>query len=171
MTSLPESVRQRVIALAADVLGGLAPDETPPPLKAVAKFTAPKRAKLGGTAIAAALESDAEFRGRVLEAARSAHPGLVEAVSAGQPPPAADPADVATVAFLLRPDGWTDLVAAAGDSARRTGTRPGPPVMPPRSFGCASSCRPCGPRRERPASGRRPRSSGSRPRTRRCDGT
>ena len=150
MTSLPESVRQRVIALAADVLGGLAPDETPPPLKAVAKFTAPKRAKLGGTAIAAALESDAEFRGRVLEAARSAHPGLVEAVSAGQPPPAADPADVATVAFLLRPDGWTDLVAAAGDSARRTGTRPGPPVMPPRSFGCASSCRPCGPRRGDP---------------------
>jgi predicted RNA-binding protein with PIN domain len=121
VTSLPESVRQRVIALAADVLGALAPDETPPPLKAVARFTAAKRAKLGGAAIAAALESDAVFRGRVLEAARTAHPGLVEAVSAGRPPPAADPADVATVAFLLRPDGWTDLVAAAGDSARRTG--------------------------------------------------
>jgi predicted RNA-binding protein with PIN domain len=121
VTSLPESVRQRVIALAADVLGGLSPDETPPPLKAVARFTAAKRARLGGTAIAAVLESDAVFRGRVLEAARTAHPGLVEAVSADKPPAAADPADVATVAFLLRPDGWTDLVAAAGDSARRTG--------------------------------------------------
>jgi predicted RNA-binding protein with PIN domain len=121
VTSLPESVRQRVIALAADVLGGLSPDETPPPLKAVARFTAAKRARLGGTAIAAVLESDAVFRGRVLEAARTAHPGLVEAVSADKPPAAADPADVATVAFLLRPEGWTDLVAAAGDSARRTG--------------------------------------------------
>jgi predicted RNA-binding protein with PIN domain len=123
VTTLPESVRQRVIALAADVLGGLAPDETPPSLKAVARFAAAKRAKLGGTPIAAALDSDPVFRARVLEAAGTAHPGLVEAVAEGAPPAAADPADVATVAFLLRPQGWMELVAAAGDTARRTGDR------------------------------------------------
>ena len=121
MTSLPEPVRQRVVTLAADVLGGLGPDETPQSLKAVARFTTAKRAKLGGAAIAAALESDQVFRRRVLEAARTANPGLVEAMSSGPPPPAADPVDVATVAFLLRPEGWTDLAAAAGDSARRAG--------------------------------------------------
>ncbi|HEX6578398.1 MAG TPA: NYN domain-containing protein [Jiangellaceae bacterium] len=121
MTTLPESVRQRVIAMAADVLGELAADETPPPLKAIARFAAAKRAKLGGTTIAAVLDADPVFRARVLETARTAYPGLVEAVSAGAPPAAADPADVATVAFLLRPEGWTDLVAAAGVSARRTG--------------------------------------------------
>ncbi|HJU96456.1 MAG TPA: hypothetical protein VJ644_00640, partial [Jiangellaceae bacterium] len=121
MTTLPETVRQRVIALAADVLGELAADETPPSLKAIARFAAAKRAKLGGTTIAAALDADPVFRARVLETARTAYPGLVEAVAEGAAPAAADPADVATVAFLLRPEGWTDLVAAAGDSARRTG--------------------------------------------------
>lgn len=119
MTLLPEPVRLRVVSLAADVLGGLGSADVPTSLRQVARFTAAKRARLGGSAIAAALESEPGFRRQVLEAARVAHPGLVEALSTGPPPPAADPLDVAVVAFLLRPDGWAEIVAAAGVSARR----------------------------------------------------
>jgi predicted RNA-binding protein with PIN domain len=119
VTSLPEVVRHRVVSLAADVLGGLRADEVPVALRAVARFAAAKRARLGGTAIAAALEAEPGFRRHVLEAARAAHPGLVEALAAGPAPPAADPVDVAMIAYLLRPEGWTELVTAAGASARR----------------------------------------------------
>ncbi len=119
MNSLPQPVRQRVLALAADVLGGLDPEQIPASLRQVARFTAAKRARLGGSAIATALDGDPGFRRRVLDAARMTHPGLVEALSAGPPPPAADPADVAVVAYLLRADGWAEIVAAAAAEISR----------------------------------------------------
>jgi YacP-like NYN domain len=119
VNSLPQPVRQRVLALAADVLGGLDPEQIPASLRQVARFTAAKRARLGGSAIATALDVDPGFRRRVLDAARMTHPGLVEALSAGPPPPAADPADVAVVAYLLRADGWAEIVAAAAAEIRR----------------------------------------------------
>jgi hypothetical protein len=119
VNSLPQPVRQRVLALAADVLGGLDPEQIPASLRQVARFTAAKRARLGGSAIATALDGDPGFRRRVLDAARMTHPGLVEALSAGPPPPAADPADVAVVAYLLRADGWAEIVAAAAAEIRR----------------------------------------------------
>jgi hypothetical protein len=107
------------LALAADVLGGLDPEQIPASLRQVARFTAAKRARLGGSAIATALDGDPGFRRRVLDAARMTHPGLVEALSAGPPPLAADPADVAVVAFLLRADGWAEIVAAAAAEISR----------------------------------------------------
>ena len=119
MNSLPQPVRQRVLALAADVLGGLDPEQIPASLRQVARFTAAKRARLGGSAIATALDGDPGFRRRVLDAARMTHPGLVEALSAGPPPPAADPADVAVVAYLLRADGWAEIVTAAAAEISR----------------------------------------------------
>jgi len=119
VTPLPEPVRQRVVSLAAEVLGRLGVEDVPTSLRPVARFAAAKRARLGGTAIAAALEAEPGFRRHVLEAARAAYPGLVEALTSGPPPPAAEPSDVATVAYLLRPEGWTAMVTAAGTSARR----------------------------------------------------
>jgi hypothetical protein len=119
VSSLPQPVRQRVISLAAEVLGNLEADQVPSSLRHIARFTAAKRARLGGSAIAAALDADAGFRHRVLEAARTAHPGLVEALAAGPPPPAADPADVAMVAYLVRADGWGEIVAGAAGEVRR----------------------------------------------------
>jgi hypothetical protein len=118
MSTLPQPVRQRVIALAADVLGSLDANQVPSSLRQVARFTASKRARLGGSAIATALEADPGFRQRVLEAARAAHPGLIEAVSVGPAPPAADPADVAVVAYLLHADGWGEIVAKAVANVR-----------------------------------------------------
>jgi hypothetical protein len=112
VTALPEQVRSRLVALAADLLGTMRADEVPASLRPVARFTSTKRARLGATAIAATLEADSAFRARVLDAAAAAHPGLVDAVREQSPPAAADPVDVAVLAYLLRPPGWEDLVAA-----------------------------------------------------------
>jgi len=113
---LPEAVRSRVVALGADVVGRLPPDEVPGSLRTVARFAPAKRVRLGGTAVAAALEDDAGFRLRVLEAATAAEPQLTESLRMGTAPPAADPVEVAVLAYLMRPVGWVELVerAAAG---------------------------------------------------------
>jgi predicted RNA-binding protein with PIN domain len=116
--ALPEPVRRRVVLLAADALGLLTPDEVPTPLRAVARFTAARRARHGGAAIAATLAADPGFRRRVAEqAARAAGP-LGDAVTSGRVPAAADPAEVAALAYLIRPGGWTDLVVTAAALTR-----------------------------------------------------
>ncbi|MFI7273403.1 NYN domain-containing protein [Streptomyces sp. NPDC049879] len=116
---LPERVRHRVIALAAEAFGGLTPAELPGTLRQYARFTPSRRVRFGGNAMAAALESDAVFRARVGARLSQTAPELAEAVEHGTPPPAADPVEVAAVAFVLRPAGWAKLVAAAGEEAQR----------------------------------------------------
>nr|WP_241562335.1 NYN domain-containing protein [Streptomyces hoynatensis] len=116
---LPERVRHRVIALAGEAFDGLTFAELPLSLRQYARFTASRRVRFGGSAMAAALESDALFRQRVGERLREVQPELGQAVLNGSPPPAADPVEVAAAAFLLRPPGWPKLVAAAGEEAQR----------------------------------------------------
>lgn len=116
---LPEKVRRRVVALTGDVLGDLTVAELPPPLRQYARFTPQRRAKFGGNAMAAALESDAVFRQRVAARLRELVAELAEAVESGHPPAAADPVDVAAMAYVLRPPGWAKLVTAAGEEAQR----------------------------------------------------
>ncbi|MFH8569596.1 NYN domain-containing protein [Streptomyces sp. NPDC017993] len=116
---LPEGVRHRVVALAADSFGALTVSELPPPLRQYARFTPSRRAKFAGNAMAAALESDAVFRQRIGGKLREAQPELAAALDHGTPPAAADPLDVAAAAYVLRPDGWVKLVAAAGEEAQR----------------------------------------------------
>ena len=116
---LPERVRHRVVKLTADSLGGLTVAELPAPLRQYARFTPQRRAKFGGNAMAASLESDAVFRQRIAARLREQLPELTGTVDEGTPPPAADPVDVAAVAYVLRPDGWSKLVAAAGEEAQR----------------------------------------------------
>lgn len=108
--AMPEGVRTRVLALAADVLPLLA--DVPPALRKVASFAPNRRARLGGTQIAAALESDDDFRSHVATQV-SARETLAEAVVAGEPPTTADPVEVAAIAWLTRPDGWQETFAAA----------------------------------------------------------
>jgi predicted RNA-binding protein with PIN domain len=122
---LPEAVRSRVVALGADVVGRLPPDQVPSSLRTVARFAPAKRARLGGTAVAAALEGDAGFRLRVLEAAIAAHPQLAESLRGGTAPPAADPVEVAVLAYLMRPVGWVELVERAATGARSSATAAG----------------------------------------------
>jgi predicted RNA-binding protein with PIN domain len=117
---LPEPARQRLVQIASDLLGRLAPEEVPAALRTIARFTPPKRVRLGAPAISAALDADPEFRQRVAEAVRSGTPQLADAVAAGDPTPASDPVDTIAVTYLLRPPDWTDRVAE--ETARWAGT-------------------------------------------------
>jgi predicted RNA-binding protein with PIN domain len=110
---LPEPVRQRVVALAADALAELTPEQLPAGLRPFARFAPQKRARLAATPIAAALESDVGFRASVSERVRIGAPDLAAALDNGTPPPAADPLDVAAAAYLLRTPGWAGLVEVA----------------------------------------------------------
>lgn len=120
---LPEPVRRRLVERAAARLGALEPDDVPVSLRRVARFEPRRRARLAGAQIAATLERDDAFRGLVAEALRADEPDLANAVEAGDAPVAADPADVAAAAYLLRPSGWEDLVAGAGDLLERDARR------------------------------------------------
>ncbi|MFD3552973.1 NYN domain-containing protein [Streptomyces goshikiensis] len=116
---LPEGVRRRVVALVSDAFGALTVGDLPAQLRQYARFTPTRRAKFAGNAMAAAVESDAVFRGRVAEKLREAQAELATALESGAPPAAADPLDVAAAAYVLRPAGWVKLVAAAGEEAQR----------------------------------------------------
>jgi predicted RNA-binding protein with PIN domain len=111
--ALPEQVRQRVVALVAEALPHLGFDEVPTPLRPFARFTPARRAKLGASAITAQLASDLLFRQRVAGRVVEAKGALGAAVAEGAPPPAADPVDVAAIAYLSRPTGWAELVEGA----------------------------------------------------------
>jgi predicted RNA-binding protein with PIN domain len=119
---LPEGVRLRVIALTADRLGGLPQEDVPPPLRRVARFAPAKRARLGGVLIAAALESDRNFRERIADAVRDGLPELAAALAGGSRLPTLPIEEAAAAAYLLRSDGWRELIeeAAASAAAART---------------------------------------------------
>ena len=116
--TLPEQVRQRVTALAAAALPGLAGDEIPVPLRRVARFAPNRRARLGGAAVAAQLSGDPLFRQRIGARVVTDAGDLGAAVVGGMAPAAADPVEVAAIAYLARPDGWRELVQAAGEAVR-----------------------------------------------------
>jgi predicted RNA-binding protein with PIN domain len=115
---LPDPVRQRVVALASSALGGLPDDQLPAPLRRIAKFAPNRRARLGGRPIATQLSTDPVFRQRVAESVAAADGDLAAAVRAGDRPAAADPVELAALAYLLRPAGWLDLVAAVTEAVR-----------------------------------------------------
>lgn len=108
---LPEPVRLRIVALASDALPSV--PQLPPSLRKVAAFAPARRARLGGTQISVALEGDDDFRESVGVQVSAAVPELSAAVAGGTAPATADPVEVAALAWLLRPDGWSELVVAA----------------------------------------------------------
>jgi predicted RNA-binding protein with PIN domain len=116
--ALPEPVRQRVIALTAAVLSGVPQDELPVPLRKVAKFAPNRRARMGGPVIAAHLTADPVFRRRISQRVIADAADLGDAVLEGVSPAAADPVEVAAMAYLARPRGWRDLVEAAEVAVR-----------------------------------------------------
>jgi predicted RNA-binding protein with PIN domain len=110
---LVEPARAQVIGLAADILGRLPAEEVPSALRAIARFAPAKRQRLGGVALAAALDSDDSFREKVADAIAKASPELTAAVREGTSTAAADPIDIAVIAYLTRPQGWRDVLTAA----------------------------------------------------------
>jgi predicted RNA-binding protein with PIN domain len=114
---LPDRVRARVVALTADSLGRMPADQVPASLARVASFAPARRARLAATQIASVLAADDGFRELVAADVRAQVPDLAGALDAGTAPSAADPVDLAAVAYLIRPDGWAGLVAASGDAS------------------------------------------------------
>jgi predicted RNA-binding protein with PIN domain len=115
---LPEQVRARVTTLTAAALPGLPVEETPVALRRVARFTPNRRARLGGAAIAAQLATDPLFRQRIGVRVVAEGGDLAAAVAEGMAPAAADPVEVAAIAYLARPEGWRSLIDAAGAAVR-----------------------------------------------------
>ncbi|MFD2763276.1 NYN domain-containing protein [Micromonospora eburnea] len=115
---LPEPVRQRIVALTAAVLPGLPADEVPVPLRRVAKFAPNRRARLGAPVIAAQLTADPLFRQRIAARVLADAGDLGAAVVEGTAPAAADPVEVAALAYLARPEGWRELIEASGAAVR-----------------------------------------------------
>jgi predicted RNA-binding protein with PIN domain len=115
---LPEPVRQRIVGLAAAALPGLPVEEVPVPLRRVAKFAPNRRARLGGPVIATQLAGDPLFRQRLTSRILAEAGELGVAVVHGAVPAAADPVEVAALAYLARPQGWRELVEAAGAAVR-----------------------------------------------------
>jgi predicted RNA-binding protein with PIN domain len=111
--TLPEAVRQRVINLAASAITGLPVDELPAVLRRVAKFAPNRRARLGGPTIATQLAADPLLRQRLATRVVEEAGDLGAAIAEGAPPAAADPVEVAALAYLCRPDGWRDMVDSA----------------------------------------------------------
>ncbi|GAB1645938.1 NYN domain-containing protein [Krasilnikovia sp. MM14-A1259] len=116
--ALPEPVRARVTALVAAALPALAAEEVPVPLRRVVRFAPNRRARLGGPAIAAQLTADPLFRQRIGARIVTDAGDLGAAITDGVAPAAADPVEVAALAYLARPEGWRALVEAAGDAVR-----------------------------------------------------
>ncbi|MEZ5115514.1 MAG: NYN domain-containing protein [Candidatus Nanopelagicales bacterium] len=113
---LPAPARDRVVALAADTLGELSPPEVPASLRAFVRFRPERRARRAATPIAAALESDDGFRRRVAARLREGQPDLAAALDQGRAPSAADPAELAAAAYLLRGPDWQAVLAAAAEA-------------------------------------------------------
>ncbi|MGA3527160.1 NYN domain-containing protein [Melissospora conviva] len=115
---LPEPVRQRIITLTAAAISTLPHDQLPSPLRRVAKFAPNRRARLGGPAIASQLAGDPLFRQRISGRVTADAAELGAAVTTGTAPAAADPVEVAALAYLARPAGWRGLVEASGAAVR-----------------------------------------------------
>ncbi|NYG58040.1 putative RNA-binding protein with PIN domain [Nocardioides daedukensis] len=101
---MPEAVRSRLLNLASQALPQIA--DLPASVRKVATFAPARRAKLGGSLIASALETDDEFRVHVAKQVGLEMPALTEAVGSGVVPQAADPVDLAVLLWLNRPEGW-----------------------------------------------------------------
>jgi predicted RNA-binding protein with PIN domain len=112
-----------VVALAAAAMTGLPADQLPAALRKVAKFAPQRRARLGGAVIATQLAGDSLFRQRIGTQVQEDTGELGSAVAGGTSPAAADPVEVAALAYLLRPAGWRSLVDAAAAALRAEADR------------------------------------------------
>ena len=108
VTTLPEAVRQRVVAMTADALDDLSAEAVPPGLRPVVGFVRQRRARLAGTSISAALLDD-DFRERVAVVVRPRHAEVLGALERGDPV-SVDPVDVAALAYLVRQPGWDEVL-------------------------------------------------------------
>jgi predicted RNA-binding protein with PIN domain len=110
--ALPERIRARVVAYAADALGALPADHVPGPLKRAAAFTPQRRARIAGQQILEQLDSDETFRSRIGVQVSARRPEVSAQLAEGL-----TTVDTAALAYLVRPDGWEDVLAITTETA------------------------------------------------------
>lgn len=103
------------MVLASRALGELRAEAVPGGLRPFARFKPDRRVRLAAGALATAVADDATFRDHVGERLRREARDLTEAIARGRVPAAADPVEVAAAAYLLRPEGWPEIVARAAE--------------------------------------------------------
>jgi len=112
---VPDVVRQALLGVAAQVLGPMSPADVPAALRQVQRFANRRRATAGAAPLWAALTADNAFRSRVAGVWSQTRPELAERLAAED---WAEPEDLdgaiewAAGAFLTRPSGWQQRVAA-----------------------------------------------------------
>ncbi|MGI8576364.1 MAG: NYN domain-containing protein [Nocardioidaceae bacterium] len=116
--SLPATVRAKMITLASRGVGQMPPNQVPPALRKTASFASGKRAKLVGGQIADAVDSDAEFREHLAIQVKALVPDVIAEFEGDTPLDPGTQLDSAAVAYLVRPKGWADIVAAAARAER-----------------------------------------------------
>jgi predicted RNA-binding protein with PIN domain len=110
---IPAALRSRVIALASQGLSRMPAAQVPAPLRKSASFAPAKRTKLVGGQIALALEADDEFREHLATQVRAAAGDLANLVESGGELSDDALTDAAALAFILRPEGWREVVDRA----------------------------------------------------------
>lgn len=119
---LPADVRAKMIAIASLGLGRMATTQVPAALRRSVSFAPARRAKLVGSQIAVAVELDDDFRAHLATQVRALVPDTVANLEAGSIGADSSLVEAAAVAFIVRTDGWVDVVrsAAAAAPERRT---------------------------------------------------
>lgn len=115
---LPADVRAAVISLASDGVGRMPAAQVPAGIRRSASFAPARRAKLVGRQIVEAVTTDDDFRERLAVQVRAMASATVTALEGEAEIPAAEIARAAAVAYLLRTEGWRDVVAGAAAAER-----------------------------------------------------
>lgn len=111
---LPAAVRTRLAELSADALGSMGQVDVPVSLRPVAGFAAAKRAKLGASALLAALRDSTVFRTAVVNWCREHRPDALRSDLAE-----VDAVTAAAAALLLESGAAPQLVELVGHRAER----------------------------------------------------
>ena len=113
--ALPAAVRAKLISLASRAVAMMPTQQVPAALRKGVDFAPAKRAKLVGAQIAAAVDTDEEFREHLAVQVRALVPDLVAALESADGE--ASSPESAAVAFILRTEGWADVIGSVREGS------------------------------------------------------